>query len=56
MGISYGMGFLGLLQELPGLMVEPTDGDLFFFENLPQLIQVRPILNRLQLHRHGPRL
>jgi hypothetical protein len=50
------MGFLGLLQELPGLLVEPIDGDLFFFKHLLQLIQVCPLLCRLLLHRLGPHL
>jgi hypothetical protein len=53
-GIDYGIGILGLLQELPGLLVEHIDGDMFFFMHLLQLIQVQPLLRCLLLRRHGP--
>jgi hypothetical protein len=34
MFVSFGMSFLGLLQELLGRLVQLVDGDLFFLEHL----------------------
>jgi hypothetical protein len=50
-GASFGcsMEFIGLLQELLGPHVEPTDYSLLFLEHLLHLLQVLTLLRRLQL-------
>jgi hypothetical protein len=53
-GINFGMGFLGLLHELLGPLVESINGDLFFLEQLLHRIQVRPLVSHLLLCRLGP--
>jgi hypothetical protein len=55
-GIGFGMGFLGLLQELMGTLVKPPDGDLFFLEHLLYRVQVCPLVCLLLLLRLCPRL
>jgi hypothetical protein len=50
------MGFLGLLQELQGPLVEPVYGDLFCLDHLIHRIQVHPLVCHLLLLRLGPRL
>jgi hypothetical protein len=55
-GADVGMGCLGLLQELPGPLVEPTNGDFFLLEHLLHRVQVRHLVSRLLLRRLGPHL
>jgi hypothetical protein len=52
--IGLGMGFHGLPQELLGLLVQHTDGDLLFLEQILHRIQLLPPLHQLLLIGLGP--
>jgi hypothetical protein len=54
--ISFGMSFLGLLQELLGQLIPLADGNLFCLKHLLHRIQLCSLCRRLMLLRFGPHL